>query len=150
MAWSTVLSTNPPMQGIVVSPKRYTHKLISESGKFIINVPSRAIIQQVVKTGRMTGRTCNKFEETKLTPMPSLAWGDDGPPRIAECPVHVECEVRNAIDIGDSTLFAGEVVACSANKELIKNGLYQPNQFEIPYHLGGHQFCFNNLKIHSF
>jgi flavin reductase (DIM6/NTAB) family NADH-FMN oxidoreductase RutF len=146
VAWSTVLSMNPPMQGIAISPKRFTHELITGSGKFIINVPSRAIIKQFALIGRTTGRTVDKFTETGLTPIPSLAWGDDGPPRIAECPVHVECEVRETITFGDHTFFAGEVVVCSANEKLIKNGLYQANKFEIPYHLGGHEFTFNNLK----
>ncbi|NMC04569.1 MAG: flavin reductase family protein [Candidatus Lokiarchaeota archaeon] len=150
IAWTTVLSCKPPMQGFVISRQRYTHQLVSGSKKFIFNIPDRSIITQVVKIGSITGRAVSKFKQVDLTPIPSLTWGDDGPPRIAECPVHVECEVRQAIDIGDSTLFAGEVVSCSANAALIKDGLYQPGLFEIPYHLGGHDFVFNNLKIHSF
>ncbi|MEX2683709.1 MAG: flavin reductase family protein [Candidatus Sigynarchaeota archaeon] len=150
IAWTTVLSCKPPMHGFVISPHRYTHELVSASKKFIMNIPERSIIAQVVQIGSITGRKVSKFKQVDLTPIPSLAWGDDGPPRIAECPVHVECEVRQAITIGDSTLFAGEVVACSANAGLVKNGLYQPGLFEIPYHLGGHEFEFNNLKIHSF
>ncbi len=150
IAWTTVLSCKPPMHGFVISPQRFTHQLVSGSKKFIINIPDRSIISQVVQIGSITGRKVSKFKQVDLTPIPSLAWGDQGPPRIAECPVHVECEVRKAIDFGDSTLFAGEVVSCSANAALIKNGLYQPGLFEIPYHLGGHDFVFNNLKIHSF
>lgn len=150
VAWTTVLSFKPPMQGIVLSPQRYSHELIAKSKKFIINIPDRNIINQVVQCGRSTGRLINKFAEIDLTPLRSIALGEYGPPRIAECPVHVECEVKQAIDFGDQTLFAGEVVACSANANLIKNGIYQPGLFEIPYHLGGHQFEFNNLKIYSF
>nr|MDO8114730.1 flavin reductase family protein [Candidatus Sigynarchaeota archaeon] len=150
VAWTTILSCKPPMHGIVLSPQRFSHELISKSKKFIINVPDRSIITQVVQCGRLSGRVSKKFDEINLTPIPPVALGEYGPPRIAECPVHVECEVKQAIDFGDQTLFAGEVVACSANANLIKNGLYQPGLFEIPYHLGGHQFVFNSLKIHSF
>jgi len=150
VAWTTVLSFKPPMQGIVISPQRFSHDLISKSKKFIINIPDRSIINQVVQCGRTTGRLMNKFAEIDLTPLHPVALGEYGPPRIAECPVHVECEVKQAIDFGDQTLFAGEVVACSANANLIKDGIYQAGLFEIPLHLGGHQFQFNNLKIHSF
>lgn len=150
LAWTSPLSRNPPLQGIAVSPKRHSHALIKESKKFIVNIPNRKIINKVVECGKTTGRNVNKFEKFDLTPLPSLNLGDDGPSRIAECAVHVECEVKDMITTGDHTFFIGEVVSCSVNSELVKNGLYLPNKIEIPYHLGGHEFCFNDKKIHSF
>ncbi|MFX0101423.1 MAG: flavin reductase family protein [Candidatus Hodarchaeota archaeon] len=150
LAWTSPLSRNPPLQGIAISPKRHSHDLIKESRKFIINIPDRKIIGSVVDCGRSTGRNVDKFEKFNLTPLPSLKLGDDGPSRIAECAVHVECEVKEMVETGDHTLFIGEVVSCSVNSDLVKNGLYIPNKMEIPYHLGGHQFCFNDKKIHSF
>jgi flavin reductase (DIM6/NTAB) family NADH-FMN oxidoreductase RutF len=150
LAWTSPLSQNPPLHGIALSPRRHSHALIKESKKFIINIPGRNIIDKVVECGRVTGRNVNKFTKFELTPLPSLGLGDDGPSRIAECAVHVECKVKEIVETGDHTLFIGEVVSCSVNSELVKNGLYIPNKIEIPYHLGGHQFCFNEKKIHSF
>ncbi|MHA1791417.1 MAG: flavin reductase family protein [Promethearchaeota archaeon] len=150
VAWSTALSQRPPLHGIVLSPKRLSHDLIKKSRKFIINVPKRDLINEIVACGRSTGRVTNKFKQCGLSSLPPLALGDDGPPRIGECPVHIECLVKDMLDIGDHTLFIGEVVACSADAELVKNGIFQPNMFEIPYHLGGHQFTFNSKKIYSF
>ena len=34
------ISSKPPMICIGVSPKRYSHNLILESGEFVVNVPS--------------------------------------------------------------------------------------------------------------
>ncbi len=150
-AWSTPLSIRPPLQGIVISPKRLTHRLILEHKKFVIAIPTREIIKQVIDCGRTTGRTMRKFEEFDLTPLAPLSLGHDGPPRIAECPVNIECVLRDTIDIGDHTMFVGEVVAASSDKEHVTaDGLYIPNQFEIPYHLGGHEFTYNNLKTYSY
>nr|MDO8116267.1 flavin reductase family protein [Candidatus Sigynarchaeota archaeon] len=150
-AWSTPLSCKPPLQGVVISPKRLTHQLISEQKKFVIAIPSREIIKQVIDCGRSTGRTKRKFEAFNLTPLEPLALGHDGPPRIAECPVNIECELRESIVVGENTMFVGEVIAASSDKEHVTpDGLYIPNQFEIPYHLGGHQFTFNNLKTYSY
>ncbi|MHA1371587.1 MAG: flavin reductase family protein, partial [Promethearchaeota archaeon] len=86
LAWSTVLSHNPPMQGIAISPERYSHDLIKQSRKFIINIPTKDIIQQVVNCGRVTGLITDKFRQFGLTPLESIAFGKNGPPRIAECP----------------------------------------------------------------
>ncbi len=37
VAWHAIVSTNPPAYGVSVSPKRFTHGLITESGKFAVN-----------------------------------------------------------------------------------------------------------------
>lgn len=150
VAWSSVLSQKPPLQGIAISPKRHTHDLIKESKKFIINVPTREIISHVVECGRATGRFKDKFTHAGLTPLPSLALGDNGPKRIEECPVNIECIVKSMVVTGDHTLFVGEVVSVSVREDLLQNGLYQPNQFQIPYHLGGHEFTFNEKRVFSF
>ena len=150
VSWTTVLSCKPPLHGIVVSPKRHSHELISKSRKFIINIPSKKILHQVVECGKQTGRNISKFEVCSLKRIPSIAFGEHGPPRIEECPVHIECEVTQEIGFGDHTLFVGEVKACSADSNLVKNGIFTPNQFQIPYHLGGHEFCLNEKRTHSF
>ncbi|MHA1683598.1 MAG: flavin reductase family protein [Promethearchaeota archaeon] len=150
LAWTTILSNRPPIQGIVVTPGRFTYELIDASKKFIINIPDRSLINEFVGMGQTTGRLVDKFEKFGLTPLESIAFGENGPPRIAECPVHVECRVVQQVPFGDHVLFAGEVVSCSVNEELVKDGLYIPNKIKIPYHLGGHQFTFNEQKVHSF
>jgi len=61
----------------------------------------------------------DKFQETGLTPIPSKVLR---PPRIKECFGHMECRVIQEHTCGDHTLFVGEVVAATANKEVLDNG----------------------------
>lgn len=62
----------------------------------------------------------DKFKETGLTPIPSL---EVRPPRIEECFGHLECRVVQSITCGDHTLFVGEVVATSADAEVMEGDL---------------------------
>lgn len=149
-AWSTVLSIRPPLHGLVITPRSFSNTLIQASKRFIINVPDKALIKKVVAIGGVTGREVDKFAAYGLTTLPPLALGEDGPPRIAECPAHVECVVKDVVPTGDHVLLVGEVVACSVDERLVKGDVYMPNQFEMPLHLGGREYCFNSLKKQSF
>lgn len=113
------ISQNPPMVCIGVSPKRYSHGLIAEQGEFTVNVPSIHLKEEVHLCGTRSGRDANKFKETGLIPLPSKKVK---PPRIEECYGHLECRVVQTYTCGDHTLFVGDVVAASADEEVIKDG----------------------------
>ncbi len=110
------ISTRPPLVCIGVAPRRYSHQLIEESGEFVINTPPIAIEEQMHYCGTESGRRVDKFAETGLTPIPSLKVG---PPRIKECFGHLECRVVQKYTCGDHTLFVGEVVATSADEDVM-------------------------------
>ena len=44
IAWTGVLATHPPMTYISVRPSRYSYDLIRESGEFVINLPTSAMM----------------------------------------------------------------------------------------------------------
>jgi flavin reductase (DIM6/NTAB) family NADH-FMN oxidoreductase RutF len=91
--------------------------LIEESGEFVINTPPIAIEEQMHYCGTESGRRVDKFAETGLTPIPSLKVG---PPRIKECFGHLECKVVQKHACGDHTLYVGEVVATSADEDVMR------------------------------
>ena len=113
------ISFDPPQVCIGVSPRRYSHGLIEETGEFVINVPSIGIERETHFCGVNSGRDVDKFKETGLTPVPSKKVR---PPRIEECFGHLECRVVGAHVCGDHTLFVGEVLSASADEEVIKGG----------------------------
>ncbi len=110
------ISFDPPLVCIGVSPKRYSHKLIEETGEFVINVPTEDIIEETHFCGTKSGRDYDKFKETGLTPRPA---SKVKPPLIEECYAHLECRVVQRYTCGDHTLFIGEVVAAHINKEVL-------------------------------
>jgi flavin reductase (DIM6/NTAB) family NADH-FMN oxidoreductase RutF len=110
------ISFDPPLVCIGVAPKRYSHRLIEETGEFVINVPTEDIIEEVHFCGTKSGRDYDKFQETGLTPKPASRVK---PPLIEECYAHLECRVVQRHTCGDHTLFVGEVVAASINEEVL-------------------------------
>jgi len=106
------ISLRPPLVCIGVSPRRYSHRLIEETGEFVVNVPSMDLEDEMRLCGTRSGRDCDKFKETGLTPIPA---SKVRPPLIEECYGHLECRVVQTHVCGDHTLFVGEVVAASAD-----------------------------------
>lgn len=111
------ISSRPPMVCIGVAPQRYSHGLIEETGEFVINTPPITLEEQVHYCGVKSGRDVDKFAETGLTPIPAIKVR---PPLIEECFGHIECRVVQSHVCGDHTLFVGEVVATSADKEVMR------------------------------
>ena len=110
------ISIRPPLVCIGVAPRRYSHGLIEETGEFVLNNPPISIEEQMHYCGVKSGRDVDKFAETGLTAIPSLKVR---PPRIEECFGHIECKVVQRYVCGDHTLFVGEVVATSANEDVM-------------------------------
>lgn len=136
LAWSMPTSIKPPMVAISVAPQRYSHKLISETKEFVVNIPTMEIARETLFCGRNSGRNCDKFKETKLTPIPAKKVA---PPLIKECAAHLECRVIDSITTGDHTVFVGEVVAASADQGIF-DGKYDVKKVKPIYHLGGDEF----------
>lgn len=108
LAWTSILSMSPFMVGISVGPKRYSHKLISESKEFVVNLPSFELEKACMICGTKSGRNTDKFNEANLTPVKSEKVSA---PRIKECYAWLECKLVRIVGTGDHSLFVGEVVA---------------------------------------
>ena len=113
------VSISPLMVCIGVAPERYSHDLIEEQGEFAVNVPTTDIMDEMHRCGITSGRDCDKFASTGLTPIPAQMIRS---PLIKECYGHLECRVVQAHTCGDHTLFVGEVVAASVDDEVLENG----------------------------
>lgn len=113
------ISAKPPLLVIGVSPKRCSHRLLKETGEFVVNVPSKDLVKQVIFCGTVSGRDHNKFKEAGLTPIPA---SKVKPPLIKECISHIECKVVADYKCGDHTLFLGKVVAAHINEGYLREG----------------------------
>ncbi|WP_457752733.1 flavin reductase family protein [Thermococcus sp.] len=118
--WVTILSHAPFMVGVAVSPKRYTHKLISIYREFVVSVPSLDMLKDVWIAGTKSGPS--KLKEMDITLVPSTKVKT---PSIKGALANIECKVIDAREYGDHTWFVGEVVGWSYNEEAFKNG--KPN-----------------------
>ena len=109
-----VASHEPPMFVVAVRHDRYSHRLIEKTREYVINVPTTALVEQVILCGQMSGRSMDKFKETKFIPTQGKIVHA---PLITECPVNIECKVVTAIRPGTHTLFVGQVVAAHVEED---------------------------------
>lgn len=108
LAMCHVFSFRPPLMGVGIGPRRFSHGLFKESKDFAVNVPDKSMLRAVEICGSKSGRKVDKFEAAGLTrekPAKITA------PLIAECPVNIECVKVKEVDAGDHTWFIGEIVA---------------------------------------
>jgi len=101
------VSHDPKMVAVSVEKDAVTNALIADGGVFSVNIvdrEDRAIVRKFTKPVDVDlgAHTLNGFEYF------------DGPattaPVLAQSVAYVECEVRQAVEVGDHTLFLGEIV----------------------------------------
>jgi flavin reductase (DIM6/NTAB) family NADH-FMN oxidoreductase RutF len=116
VAWTGTICSEPPMLSISLQKPRYSYELIMESREFVVNIPSARLIRVTDYCGVVSGRDVDKFAAAKLTPGPSVSVK---PPIITECPVNIECAVRQVLELGTHTMFVAEVTAVQVSKHLL-------------------------------
>ena len=115
LAWVGVANSDPPMISIAIRPERHSHGIIKRTGEFVANLPTTAILKEMDFCGVASGSKVDKFSMTHLTPLPA---GKVKAPLIKECPVNLECRVKQVLALGSHDLFLGEVVAAHMDTEI--------------------------------
>lgn len=120
IAWTGILSSDPPRTYISVRPSRHSHKIISERGEFVINLTNEDLARATDYAGIYTGAKVDKFEKCKLTKIESK---EVSAPTIAEAPVSLECKVFDIIHSGTHDIFMADIVNVSCDEKLLdENG----------------------------
>jgi len=107
---------DPPMVGVAIRGSRHSHALIQESGEFVINVPNQDLVRQIDLCGSVSGREKDKFAATGLRPLPAAVVKA---PLVQECPINIECRVKQTLNLGTHDLFLAEVVAAHMDEEYL-------------------------------
>lgn len=89
-AWQMPLGFDPPRAAVVIHRSAHTHRLIAASGRFVLNVPVRALAAQVLAIGDRSGRDGDKFDALGLEVLPGEP---EWPPRVAGCLAWLACQV---------------------------------------------------------
>ena len=113
VAWAGTVCTNPPMVSISVRPERYSHKILTETGEFVINLTTEKLAWATDYCGVKSGRDIDKFKVTGLT---ALQGKEVNAPLIEEAPVNIECKVKEIRHLGSHDMFIAEVVAVHADE----------------------------------
>lgn len=116
IAWTGIVNSEPPMTYISVRKSRFSHKMISESKEFIINMTTEELAKATDFCGVRSGKDLDKFREMKLTPIQ----GEEVKcPMIGESPVNLECKVKDIYEYPSHDMFVAEIVKVHVDETLI-------------------------------
>jgi len=116
IAWTGILSSDPPRTYISVRPSRYSHKILTEKKEFVINLTTESLAWATDYVGIYTGAKVDKFEKCKLTKAKSEKVSA---PTIAEAPIALECRVFDVINSGTHDIFMADIVNVSCDEKLL-------------------------------
>lgn len=124
VAWAGTICTAPPMLSISVRKERYSHKLLTQTGEFVVNLTTKELVYATDYCGVKSGRDVDKFQEMKLTPIPATMVKA---PMIKESPVNIECRVVEIKELGSHDMFMAEVLAVHADEKYMD----EKNKFHL-------------------
>ncbi len=96
--------SNPPTLMFVCSVRgtdagqKDTYNNVKATGEFVVNFVTESLAEQMNITATEFPADVNEFAAAGLTPAPSMLVK---PPRVAESPIHFECQLNQIVTIGD-------------------------------------------------
>jgi flavin reductase (DIM6/NTAB) family NADH-FMN oxidoreductase RutF len=107
MGWHTVMEFTPSLLGCVIAGGNHSFEMIRRSGECVINLPTTALTDTVVRIGNVSGAGIDKFREFGLNADPA---GTVGAPLIRECHANFECRLHDDALVDRYNFFIFEVV----------------------------------------
>ena len=106
--WAMCCSVKPPLVSVYIYHKQLTRELIRQSREFVVNVLASDQVEVSETCGTISGRKADKYAKAKLQTRPAEKVNV---PLIEGCLANLECKVVAEYEVGDHTLFVGEIVA---------------------------------------
>lgn len=128
VAWTGIVCSTPPMTYVSVMPSRYSHGLITETRRFVINLPTRALARAADYCGVKSGRDTDKFADMGLAvdPSPNL-----GCVMLSQSPLSLECRVTDVLSLGSHDMFLTEIAGVVVDEQFIENGKLRLDKADI-------------------
>ena len=107
LGWHTILEFTPSLVGCMISGGNHSFEMIRKSRECVINLPTTALTDTVVRIGNTTGANIDKFREFGLT-------GEQAhsveAPLIRECHASFECQLFDDLLVSKYNFFIFKVV----------------------------------------
>ena len=116
VAWAGTICSTPAMLSISVRKERYSHPMLMETGEFVVNLTTEDLVWETDEAGVRSGRDLNKWESLHLHQEEGKILSV---PMISECPVNMECKVKQVLELGSHDLFLAEIVAVHVDSALL-------------------------------
>ena len=116
VAWTGIINTHPAMTYISVRPSRHSYSMIKESGEFVINLTTSAMVRTVDFCGVRSGSSVDKL---KVCSLHKESASKISAPVISESPLSLECRVTEIKHLGTHDMFIAEIVAVDIEERFI-------------------------------
>jgi len=138
VAWATPLSSRPPLYGVCLSPKTYSHGLLVKAGEFTLSFLDFQDAPVVAKLGQLSGRNVDKVATLGM----ELAEGETiATPYLSRAYAAAECKLVERRSFGDQTLFVGEVLRVVAREGVFsEEGVLDLGRVSPVLYLGANRY----------
>jgi flavin reductase (DIM6/NTAB) family NADH-FMN oxidoreductase RutF len=114
VAWLTKVSPDPSLLLISVGAQQYSAKGIIENGQFSVNFPGVEEVELADYCGLVHGNV-----EDKAAHVDVFRGSLDYAPMARQCPLNLECRLRQTVDLAKNHLFIGEVTNVYASERIL-------------------------------
>lgn len=116
VAWVGIVCSDPAMLSISVRPERFSYQALTATREFTVNVPLASQAAVVDWCGVKSGRDVDKFSDQHLT---AITGSQVAAPLVMECPLNLECKVKDIIKLGSHDMFLAEIVAVQVSEDFL-------------------------------
>jgi flavin reductase (DIM6/NTAB) family NADH-FMN oxidoreductase RutF len=117
VAWFNRVGSNPVIFAAAINKAHLTAEGIEENGTFSINIPNIDMVPETDYCGIVSGRKKDKsglfdvfYGELKTAPM------------ISGCPISIELNLLQSVQLPSNTLYLGQVAAAFADESCLVDG----------------------------
>ena len=143
-SYFTACSSNPPV--VVFCPimrptppmAKDTLRNVINTREFVVNIVSEEFVRQMNATAAQVGPEVDEFELSGLTPVASDLIK---PARVAESHIHMECRLRQIVQVSDKpgggSLVLGEVLRFHVREDHVENFRIDPDKLRAVGRMAG-------------
>lgn len=115
----SVACANPPIVSWTSVGRKDTLANVLATGEFVVNVASLADLDRVNDSSAAFDASDDEAIALDIAMEPSERVA---PPRVAGSPASLECTLHSTIELGDSVLVLGDVVAITVDSDVLVDG----------------------------
>lgn len=140
IAWNCPAAKKPSRIVLAVGSRHKTYENIENISEFIVCIPTIFQVELVRKTGSVSGKESDKFEEFCI----EYTMGEKVKARLPlKCLGFMECKVVEKMKCGELGIFVGECVKAGVKEGVYVNGriCIEKKEAKTLHHLGSKVFA---------
>jgi flavin reductase (DIM6/NTAB) family NADH-FMN oxidoreductase RutF len=115
----TVACARPPIVQFTSVGTKDTLSNVLATGEFVVNLASRPLMDLVNASSARVAADVDEAAVLDIATEPSALVA---PRRVVESPASLECRPHSTVELGDSTIVLGEVMATTVRREVLVDG----------------------------